>query len=99
LDVAQRTEMVEAELTRLIEKRSRNGAQDPDEQDALWKASVKAYHERRRRQNAAAWFAFFCRQAEAHRKLSESYEVRAEVLCEEGGARGRGRSRWEFAPV
>ncbi len=88
MDVAQRTEMVEAELTRLIEKRSRNGAQDPDEQDALWKASVKAYHERRRRQNAAAWFAFFCRQAEAHRKLSESYEARAEALCEEDRGEG-----------
>jgi hypothetical protein len=99
LDVAQRTEMVEAELTRLIEKRSRNGAQDPDEQDALWKASVKAYHERRRRQNAAAWFAFFCRQAEAHRKLSESTRCALRCCARRAEPGGRGRSRWEFAPV
>jgi hypothetical protein len=91
LDVAQRTEMVEAELTKLIEKRSRNGEQDPEEREEFWKESVKAYHERRRRQNVAAWFTYFCRQADAHRKLSESYEARAEELCEEED-RGEGTS-------
>jgi hypothetical protein len=75
-------EMAERQLARMIEKRARKGETDPGEQDELWKASVRAYHERRRRQNVAAWFAFFCRQAEAHRKLSESYERRAEELCE-----------------
>jgi hypothetical protein len=73
----------EREIERFIEKRSRNGEQDPDERDELWKESGKAYHERRRRQNVAQWFAYFCSQAEAHRKLSESYEARAEELCEE----------------
>lgn len=88
MDVAQHTEMVEAELTRLIEKRSRNGAQDPDEQDALWKESIKAYHERRRRQNAAAWFGFYCRMADNHAALAEDYQRRAEALCEEDRGEG-----------
>jgi hypothetical protein len=82
LDVAH-SYQVEKDLDRLIERRSENGEHDPAERDELWKASVAAYHERRRRQNVAAWFAYFCRQADAHRKLSESYEARAEELCEE----------------
>jgi len=89
LDVAQDYQ-VEKDLVRLIERRSENGEQDPDEQDALWKASVAAYHERRRRQNVAAWFAHFCRMADNHAALAEEYERRAEELCEED--RGEGSS-------
>jgi hypothetical protein len=33
VDAVARGEMVEAELTRIIEKRARNGEEDPDEQD------------------------------------------------------------------
>ncbi len=87
MDVAQ-SYQVEKDLDRLIERRSQNGEHDPDERDErdeLWKESIRAYHENRRRQNVAAWFAYFCRQADAHRKLSESYEARAEELCEERG--------------
>ena len=71
------------ELNRFIERRARKGEQDPDEQDELWKASVRVYHERRRRQNVAAWFAHFCRMADSHRALSEEYAQRAERLCED----------------
>ncbi len=51
----------------------------------LWAESERRYWRRRRIQTRAAWFAYFCRQAEAHRKLSESYERRAEELCCEEG--------------
>jgi hypothetical protein len=85
LDVAQ-SYQVEKDLDRLIERRSQNGEQEPDEHDRLWRESLERHNERLRRQNVAAWFAFFCRQADAHRKLSESYEARAEELCEEGEA-------------
>jgi hypothetical protein len=85
LDVAQRTEMVEAELTRLIEKRHDERVKTEGEraEEELWAESERRYFEVKRRQNVAAWFAYFCRQADAHRKLSESYEARAEELCEE----------------
>jgi hypothetical protein len=84
LDVAQ-SYQVEKDLDRLIERRSENGESDPDERNELWKESIRAYHEHRRRQNVAAWFAHFCRMADNHRALSEHYERRAEKLCEEGG--------------
>jgi len=45
MDVA-RGEMVEAELGRLIERRSRQ--KDPDEESELWRQSVRAYEEKRR---------------------------------------------------
>ena len=64
--------------------------------EELWAGSVRRYHERRRQQNAAAWFEYFCRMADNHRALSEDYQRRAEELCqdpphlrarEDGGAR------------
>jgi hypothetical protein len=72
------------QLHRLIERRA-GKEPDPDELEPSYAESVRRFHGRRRRQNRALWFAYFCRQAEAHRKLSESYEARAEELCE-GGA-------------
>jgi hypothetical protein len=44
VDIA-RGEMVEGELDRLIERRSRQ--KDPDEESELWKESVRAYEEQR----------------------------------------------------
>ena len=83
MDVAQ-SYQVEKDLDRLIERRSQNGEQDPDERDELWKESIRAYHEHRHRQNVAAWFAYFCRMADSHSRLAQEYERRAEELCEEG---------------
>jgi hypothetical protein len=51
-----RGEAVEAELDRLIERRSRQ--KDPDEESELWKESVRAYEEKRR-QVAASSGALF----------------------------------------
>ena len=48
--------MVEAELGRLVEKRSSREI-DPDERDELWMASVAAYNARRREENRLAWCA------------------------------------------
>lgn len=49
-----RGEMVEAELDRLIEKRA-SREPDPDEQEELWKESVRRYTARRRGEMRAAW--------------------------------------------
>jgi hypothetical protein len=53
MDVANRA-IVEAELARLVEKRSSREI-DADERDELWKASVAAYNARRREENRLAW--------------------------------------------
>ena len=55
MDVA-RADGVDAELDRLISKRaSQDRRPDPDEQEELWKASVRAYAARRREEMRAAW--------------------------------------------
>ena len=43
MDIAH-TEALEAELTRLIEKRAARGEVDPDTAEALWQSSVPAMH-------------------------------------------------------
>jgi type II secretory ATPase GspE/PulE/Tfp pilus assembly ATPase PilB-like protein len=55
MDVA-RADAVDAELDRLISKRaSQDRREDPDEQEELWKASVRAYTARREQEMRAAW--------------------------------------------
>jgi type II secretory ATPase GspE/PulE/Tfp pilus assembly ATPase PilB-like protein len=47
---------VDAELDRLISKRaSQDRRPDADEQEELWKASVRRYNARRREEMRAAW--------------------------------------------
>ena len=53
MDLA-RSEGVEAELNRLVEKRSSREI-DPDEREELWKESVRAYTARRREEMRAEW--------------------------------------------
>ena len=48
------SETVEAELNRLIEKRS-SREMDPDEREELWQESVRDYTARRREEIRAAW--------------------------------------------
>jgi hypothetical protein len=85
LDVVH-TEAAEAELTRMVEKRSRNGDHDPDEREELYMESVRRYHEARRRENQARWYSFHADMSELHRRLSEEHAQKAEKLCEEQGA-------------
>jgi hypothetical protein len=55
VDVA-RADTVDAELDRLISKRaSQDRRPDPDEQEELWKESVRAYTARRREEMRVAW--------------------------------------------
>jgi hypothetical protein len=81
----------EAELNRLIERRSDNGEVDPDEREELWKASVAAYNARKREENRLAWREYHREQAERHRAtleaLVEHHVTRAELyrLEEEEG--------------
>jgi hypothetical protein len=79
----------DAELARLIEKRSRNGKADPDTEEGLYAESVRRHHAKIRERNRWEWVRYFDLMAESHARLSESYRERAEKLCgevEEGAA-------------
>jgi hypothetical protein len=82
-----RGEMVEAELNRFIEKRSARKI-DPDEQEELWKESVRRYNARRQEENRLAWCNYFGRIATSLRSRAEEYDDRARALLEDSGARG-----------
>jgi hypothetical protein len=85
-------EAVEADLNRLIERRSRQ--KDPDEESALWQESVKRYEEERRQVARLEWHAFHCGQAERHRAtlqaLIEHHESEAARLMEATNERSLG---------
>ena len=82
MDIAQ-GEIVEAELTAFIERRSRKGDVNPDEQEELWKASVRRYNARRREEMRAAWCDHHEGQAARLRATLEaliaSHEEQAEM--------------------
>ena len=63
MDAVEHAEMVEKELMAFIERCSRQGEVDPDEQEELWKASVRRYNSRRREEMKTAWAAFHENQA------------------------------------
>jgi hypothetical protein len=86
-----RSEAVDAELDRLISKRaSQDRRPDEDEQEELWKASVRAYTARRREEMRSAWASYHAGQAARHRAtlqaLIEHHEEQAEKYLPKGAA-------------
>jgi hypothetical protein len=71
VDVAH-GEMVEKELDAMIQRRARKGDVDPDEREELWKASVRAYEEKRRRMARLEWHLHHTAQAERLRRTLEA---------------------------
>jgi hypothetical protein len=63
-------EAVEADLNRLIERRSRQ--KDPDEESELWQESVEAYEEKRRQMARVEWHLHHTAQAERLRRTLEA---------------------------
>ena len=87
---------VDVELDRLIPKRaSQYRRPDPDEQEELWKESVRAYNARRQEEIRAAWCEHHQGQAERLRATLEAliarHEERARKLLEDED-RGEGAS-------
>jgi hypothetical protein len=76
-------EAVEAELNRLIERRSTRET-DPDERDELWKAGVAAYNARRREENRLAWCEYYSRLAGSLRARAKEYDQRVAQLEDRG---------------
>jgi hypothetical protein len=82
VDVA-RADTVDAELDRLISKRaSQDRRPDPDEQEELWKESVRRYNLCRREENRLAWCDYFSHLAGALRTRVEEYDRRAQMLMQ-----------------
>ena len=71
MDVAH-AEAVEKKLNNFIERRSRKGDVDPDEQEELWKASVRNYNARRDGEIRAAWIEYHRDHAARHRAILEA---------------------------
>jgi hypothetical protein len=78
VDIAS-SEAVEADLDLLIERRVHNGEVDPDEQEELWKASVRRYNARKQEQLRNEWCEYHQGQAARHRAVLESLIARHEV--------------------
>jgi hypothetical protein len=85
-------EAVEAELDRLIQRRSQQ--KEPDEESWLWQESDKRYEEERLKVARLEWHAFHCGQAERHRAtlqaLIEHHESEAARLMEATNERSVG---------
>jgi len=86
LDIA-RQDTVDLELDRLISKRaSQDRRPDPDEQEEIWKASVRAHNARIREENRQAWCEYHQGQAARLRANLEAliarHETRAQELLE-----------------
>jgi len=89
---AETGEAVEKELDAFIERRARDareaGKAGKDAAiEEVWKASERRDTERRRRRNAALWYEFHMRLADAHATVSRDHERKALALLEEPALR------------
>ena len=77
MDVA-RADGVDGQLDRTILKQaSQDRRPDPDEQEELWKESVRRYNARRQEENRLVWCEYFGRLAARVRSRAEEYDHRA----------------------
>ena len=85
-----RSEQVESELDAMIVRRARQ--KDTDEENQLWRESVRRYNTRRREEIRAAWCEYRQGQATRHRSVLEAliadHEEKARKLL---AAENRGR--------
>jgi len=82
------TEATDAELARMIERRSRQGEVDPDANEELWKESVRAYAAHREEELRAAWCQHHQEQAARLKAVLEGLISRHEAEAERYLAKG-----------
>jgi hypothetical protein len=84
VDIA-RSEAVEADLTRLIEKRHDRRVVEEGERPAeeAWQESERRHEARKREENRLAWCGYFEHIAGALRARAEEYDQRASALMED----------------
>jgi hypothetical protein len=89
LDTAEiaRGYQVEADLERLIERRSRNGETDPDEREPGYMESLRLYHERSEAEMRSRWIEYEQHMSELHTRLAEEHRDKAKKLLEESDDR------------
>ncbi len=80
MDVAH-GEVVEAELTRMIEKRARK-EQEPDEREDIWVESVRRFHERSEAEMRSRWIEYHRHLQSLHEGLADEHEEKAQRLLE-----------------
>jgi hypothetical protein len=80
--------MVEAELDRMIERRARNGEQDPDEREDLWVDSVRRFHASSEAEMRHRWIEYHRHLQVLHQSLADEHEAEAEKLEEPGEGEG-----------
>jgi hypothetical protein len=84
---AEHGEAVERELDAgfAIERRARDARKTGRDEtlEEMWRASERRERERRRRRNAALWYEFHMRLADAHAAISREHERKALALLEE----------------
>ncbi len=81
---AEKTEALEAEIDRIIERRAREH-NDANRTEELWRKSSRVHNARRRRANGAAWREHHLRMQEVHARLAEEHENAALSLLQAGG--------------
>ncbi len=77
-----RSEIVETDLDRLIERRDAQRRKTEGErlEEALWAESVARYNARREADHRAAWFEYEMRLYRIHSGLAADHRARAEGL-------------------
>jgi hypothetical protein len=83
---AAKTEAVETELDRIIERRA-GEARDANRVEELWRESARAHSERRREELGAAWYGYHEHMKEVHSMLARQHEIEALKLLEPGNPR------------
>jgi hypothetical protein len=81
-------EMVEKQLDALIQRRSRKGEIELDEQEELWKESVRRYNDRREEELRAAWCQHHQEQAARLKAVLEGLISRHQAEAERYLAKG-----------
>ncbi len=78
VDIAH-TEMVEAELTRFIEKRHEKRVKTEGQrvEEELWMASARIYNNGKERERAVAWYCYEKRLERLHTALAAEHEAKA----------------------
>jgi hypothetical protein len=82
VDTVEHAETAEKQLDAMIQRRARKGDMDPDEQEELLKASVRAYTARRREEMRVAWCDHHQGQAARLRTTLEALIARHEAEAE-----------------
>ncbi len=86
---AAKTEALEAEIDRVIEKRAAE-RRDANRVEELWKDSTRLHNERHRREVRAAWYSHQVALCDVHWRLASEHEAKALSLLEAGGSKAIG---------